>query len=350
MCFINLCILVAFTFVGSLTYTGDATRHLPRQLLRYLVTVLSGAALIYYSVNLSPGVRVDYRYMPVALAGLFGGPLAALGVAVPLIAYRLWIGGIGAPAGVVSLLICAVLASLFARHFRDRVITRHNLWIPPVLFGLTDLTVLLIPSQGVHLFKTVYPLIVLLHSLGLVVVFGVLQSRFRVVAETLNFERLAYRDSLTGALNRRAFDRDLGQPQGRGWFLLLLDLDGFKRLNDARGHPFGDRVLTELSGILHEAVRGRDRVYRIGGEEFAVVVQETDASGAASVAERIRSTVETQLGPRCGTDELTITVSIGVASWGGSGKQSWFAADQLLYQAKGNGRNRVQLPVGVLAK
>jgi len=343
MGFINLCLLVAFTFVGSLTYTGTTSRHASRQLLRYLITVASGAALICYSVTLSPGVRVDFRYMPVALAGLFGGPFVALGVALPLVAYRLWIGGLGAPAGVLSLLVCALLASFFARHFRARVITRQNLWIPLLLFAVTDLTVLVIPEQGLHLFKTVYPVIVLLHSLGLAVVFGVLQSRFRVVSETLNFERLAYRDGLTGAFNRRAFDRDLTHRQEPSTFLLLLDLDGFKALNDARGHPFGDRVLAELGHVLHQAVRGKDRVYRIGGEEFAVVVQGTDSRGAASVAERIRHTVETQLGAQCGANELTITVSIGMAPWAGAGYQSLQAADQLLYYAKDNGRNQIQI-------
>lgn len=345
MCFINLCVLVTFTFVGSLTYTGEKSRHVSRHLLRSLLSVTAGAALIFYSVTLSPGIRVDYRYMPVALAGLFGGPLAALGVALPLIAYRLWIGGIGASAGVLSLLICALLASLFAPAFRARRITRHNLWIPPVLFALTDLSVLIIPGQGLHLFRTVYPGLVLLHSLGLIVVFGVLQSRFGVVAETQGFERLAYRDGLTGALNRRAFDRDLGKLQEGATFLLLLDLDRFKVINDERGHPFGDRVLIALSSVLHEAVRGNDQAYRIGGEEFAVVLQGTDSTGAASVAERIRHTVEHQLGARCGAADLRATVSIGLTAWTGNGGQSLQVADRLLYQAKDKGRNQVQTAV-----
>ena len=341
MCFINLCVLVAFTFVGSLTYTGERSRHVSRHLLRYLLSVASGAALIFYSVTLSPGIRVDYRYMPVALAGLFGGPLAAFAVAVPLAAYRFWIGGIGAPAGVFGLLLCAVLASCFAPAFRDRRITRRNVWVALVLFAVVDLSVLLVPGQGLHLFKTLYPLLVPLHSLGLIVVFGVLHSRFGVVAETQGFERLAYRDGLTGAFNRRAFDRDLGTLQEGKTFLLLLDLDRFKVINDERGHPFGDRVLIALSSVLHEAVRGNDQVYRIGGEEFAVVLQGTDATGAASVAERIRHTVEHQLGARCGAAELRATVSVGLTAWTGSGGQSVQAADQLLYQAKSSGRNRV---------
>ena len=340
--FINLCVLVAFTFVGSLTYTGMRSHHVSRYLSRYLISVASGATLIFYAVTLSPGVRVDYRYMPVALAGLFGGPLAAFAVALPLAAYRLWIGGIGAPAGVFGLLICALLASYFAPAFRDRRITRHNLWIPLVLFSLTDLAVLTIPGQGLHLFKTVYPGLVVLHSLGLIVTFAVLQSRFGVVEETLGFERLAYRDGLTGSLNRRAFDRDLGTLQEGATFLLLLDLDRFKMINDERGHPFGDRVLIALSSVLHEAVRGNDQVYRIGGEEFAVVLQGTDSGGAASVAERIRHTVEHQLGARCGAADLAATVSIGLTAWTGSGGQSLQAADLLLYQAKKKGRNRVQ--------
>ena len=153
---------------------------------------------------------------------------------------------------------------------------------------------------------------------------------------------MAYQDGLTGALNRRAFDRDLATLQEGMAFLLLLDLDRFKAINDERGHPFGDRVLLTLSGVLHEEVRGNDRVYRIGGEEFAVVVQGTDSRGAASVAERIRGAVERQVGARCGTPELSVTVSIGLAACMENGAHSLQAADRLLYEAKGQGRNQVQ--------
>jgi len=343
--FINLCVLVAFTYVGSLTYTGAGQNHVSRYLLRYLLSVAAGAALIYYAVTLGPGVRVDYRFIPVALAGLFGGPMTALAVAVPLTAYRFSIGGVGAPAGMISLLVCALLSSAFSPLFRNRQITRRTLWVPPLLFALTDLSVLLIPGQGVTLFKATYPAIVALHSLGLFVTFAVLNGRFIGVAQASESERLAYRDGLTGLLNRRAFDRDLrALPESRPQvFLLLLDIDHFKAINDERGHPFGDRVLTTLSGVLQESLHGHDRVYRIGGEEFAVVLHQTNPAGAALVAERVRRDVSAQVGVRSGDADLNVTVSVGLTDWTGPDGHSLQTADHLLYQAKGNGRNQVRL-------
>lgn len=169
--------------------------------------------------------------------------------------------------------------------------------------------------------------------------------------------QLAAQDALTGLRNRRSFDERLTQcvqvaaRTGRGFSLLLIDADHFKRVNDQFGHPVGDAVLRQLAGILRDTTRVTDFVARFGGEEFAVLLPETPAAAAAhAVAEKIRVAVEGTNFPDVGR----ITVSIGCHSWDGEqdrgGAKAIRQADAALYAAKAAGRNRVvsapPLPIG----
>ncbi|MGZ6131681.1 MAG: GGDEF domain-containing protein, partial [Myxococcaceae bacterium] len=165
-------------------------------------------------------------------------------------------------------------------------------------------------------------------------------------------ERLATTDGLTGLLNHRAFqaraDEALAQARryGRACAVLLTDVDHFKAVNDTHGHPIGDQVLKGVAQILREKARDTDLVARYGGEEFAVIMPETDGKGALVIAERIREAVQakvfqTELGPL----QVTISVGIAAAPANGTGKQELVdLADQCLYFAKRNGRNRSILP------
>jgi len=128
--------------------------------------------------------------------------------------------------------------------------------------------------------------------------------------------------------------------------VLLTDVDHFKSVNDTYGHPIGDQVLKGVAQILREKARDTDLVARYGGEEFAVIMPETDGKGALVIAERIREAVgervfQTELGP------LQVSISVGIAAAPGNGtaKQELIdLADQCLYFAKRNGRNRSVLP------
>lgn len=153
-------------------------------------------------------------------------------------------------------------------------------------------------------------------------------------------------DPLTGLVNRRGLEgavrtvwrmRGLGVPPVS---LLVIDLDHFKHINDSLGHAAGDEVLRHTAQLLGQVCRGSDLVVRLGGEEFLVLVQ-ADIAGAHRLAERIRSAIETELAP--------VTASIGVHAAAPSPQQDpvealWEAvdlADQALYRAKHQGRNRV---------
>jgi diguanylate cyclase (GGDEF)-like protein len=162
---------------------------------------------------------------------------------------------------------------------------------------------------------------------------------------------LAKKDGLTGIYNRRSFDDRLAfelqraQRYGRELTLLALDVDHFKRVNDTWGHQAGDAVLKFLAALLERSVRaGVDLVARVGGEEFAVLLPETDAASAHTVADRMRSAVEAAQIPIPGHDPIRVTVSIGLCAQRGAGdcpEGLQGNADRALYAAKHKGRNRV---------
>jgi diguanylate cyclase (GGDEF)-like protein len=163
-------------------------------------------------------------------------------------------------------------------------------------------------------------------------------------------ERLAVTDGLTGVFNHRRFQEQLqaeilrSERHKRPLAVLMIDVDFFKKVNDAMGHPAGDELLRRLAEVLSADLRQTDFIARYGGEEFAVLLPETTMGEAVQVAERMRSAVEERLNQTGTSWPVRITVSIGVATFpeeGASGEQVLVAADQALYMAKRQGRNRV---------
>jgi diguanylate cyclase (GGDEF)-like protein len=152
-------------------------------------------------------------------------------------------------------------------------------------------------------------------------------------------------DALTGTLNRGAFQQRLGEAlasqHDRPFVLAMLDLDHFKLVNDRYGHPAGDRALQRFCEIVQAEARLGDVLGRLGGEEFALLLSDTDLAGAHRFADRLRATVarETAAG------EVGLTVSIGLAQAapGISADELLRSTDVALYSAKDAGRNRVAL-------
>lgn len=162
-------------------------------------------------------------------------------------------------------------------------------------------------------------------------------------------ERLASSDSLTELDNRRCFFDKAGaeveraRRYGHPLSLQMLDIDHFKAINDRYGHVAGDRVLVALAAILRANLRHSDVAARLGGEEFAILLPETTIDDAFVHAERIRQGVAA-LSIAHGSDRLTVTVSIGVAAMAGgdnSIEPALMRADNCLYRAKEDGRNRI---------
>jgi diguanylate cyclase (GGDEF)-like protein len=159
----------------------------------------------------------------------------------------------------------------------------------------------------------------------------------------------AMTDALTGLLNRYGLQHTLAREHAetrryhRQLSCVLIDLDNFKTINDTYGHAIGDLTLQQIAGILREAVRASDTVFRYGGEEFLVLLPETDIDGAVALAEKIRASAASRpFGD--GSHVFNLTLSAGASSLcpDESGHDMIARADMALYHAKEQGRNRAE--------
>lgn len=173
----------------------------------------------------------------------------------------------------------------------------------------------------------------------------------RLYAET---EEKARVDELTGLLNRRSLDEMIDSEISRhsrygGKFALaILDLDSFKAFNDTKGHPAGDKLLGQVGNIIRNKIRNSDQAFRYGGDEFAVLLPQTDIEAASQVIERVRESIATELD----AGDINITASIGLANWPDDGMgygDMIAAADMTLYRAKWSGGNRIFTASGTLS-
>ena len=170
-----------------------------------------------------------------------------------------------------------------------------------------------------------------------------LEARIEAVMRRADLGR---RDALTGLSNRRTFDEHLDsmlaqeRKTGQAFALVIFDIDHFKSINDTQGHPEGDRVLRDVARIAARQLRAGEQIFRIGGEEFGIVIP-GDGKTGVRVAERVRAAVQDE--PR---EPRLPTLSAGVASFphDATTREALFqAADLALYAAKQGGRNAVSL-------
>ncbi len=163
------------------------------------------------------------------------------------------------------------------------------------------------------------------------------------------FQEMSITDDLTGLHNSRHFFNQLKQEiertnrYGHPLTLLILDLDNFKRYNDTYGHVAGDEVLAATGKILEKSLRNTDSAYRYGGEEFTIILPETDGQDAAHFAERLRMSFESQALAVHKERHHSVTASIGVAQYKGKEEMAAFIkrADDNMYLAKKKGKNQV---------
>jgi diguanylate cyclase (GGDEF)-like protein len=172
----------------------------------------------------------------------------------------------------------------------------------------------------------------------------------------LGIPEMEYRlriDRRTGLRNAATFDDDFARAVAQAkhdrstFALLVIDIDHFKDVNDTHGHAVGDDVIAHFAGVLAKHMRASDTLARVGGEEFAIVLDGMTATSAVAFAERLRESIATTAFPIEGTtDAVKMTASVGIAVFPNNGEDTrslFHAADTALYVAKRNGRNAVQL-------
>ena len=198
----------------------------------------------------------------------------------------------------------------------------------------------MLPGKTPH--ETTTIIITMLVTSAFALAFSLITNRQR--EELL---QLATKDPLTGAGNRRGLDTKLAdvvnayKRSGTPASLILLDLDHFKAVNDIHGHAVGDQILQSITEIINLRIRVTDSLYRIGGEEFVVVLEGADLHRAAHLAEQLRTLVDAnELVP-----DHAVTISLGVAELKPDEiANAWLhRADEALYRAKDSGRNSTSL-------
>lgn len=181
------------------------------------------------------------------------------------------------------------------------------------------------------------------------IVLAALERAERTEAE---LRYLADHDSLTGLLDRRRFRGELDQYVsftarygGRG-AVMIIDIDGLKAINDSLGHHAGDNLIRQVAEVMRERVRATDIVARLSGDEFAILMPQSDVEGALQLGEDLRAQVAESARPTSDSDPATISVGITMFGGGekGAGSEAVLvAADQAMYQAKEGGRNQIAL-------
>jgi diguanylate cyclase (GGDEF)-like protein len=165
-------------------------------------------------------------------------------------------------------------------------------------------------------------------------------------------EAKAYKDSLTGLYNHRFFhemiDKEISSAKrhSKVFSLITFDLDGFKPINDTLGHKFGDNVLKEISNIVNKTLREEDLAFRIGGDEFAILLPETGLEGGVIIAQRLRKAVEKEGDKFKQSSQHAFTISVGVGVYRAADKDDtkehlMHEVDKALYRSKEEGKNRV---------
>jgi diguanylate cyclase (GGDEF)-like protein len=267
----------------------------------------------------------------------------------------------GIASAAIALVAFGAIAMLVAR---DRLRSVIDLWLG--VAAICTIADVLLVLAGASAFSVGWYLsrVCTVIASGSVLIALVMQTaavyaQLAKTAERLRNESVT--DQLTGLVNRRGFDTQLAQTlaegarYARGSALLMIDIDSFKAYNDTFGHPAGDRALRIVADVLRKhANRTRDVAARFGGEEFALIMPETNLRGAAVVAERLRASVEAAGLPQgIGARHRVVTISVGVAAVTNAGEASSATmlaeADRALYAAKQRGRNRIvtATPIGI---
>lgn len=350
--FVNMTILISFISLGSQFVKRinlEENKELGVKVLIGVVLGVLGCLLLMFTVSVNHNTIIDFRNIAIVLAALFSGPISAFITTAMIASFRVLYFGVNMPSliGVVA----AILNCLGCCYISKLDMKGRAKWIYAtsyVLFVVTIALFLILRSKD-DVLK-----IILIHgaSFGLVSEITYRYVEYNLASNKL-FNRLeeeSTTDFLTGLNNPRQFDSILSSTietaleKEESLSVLMVDIDFFKEVNDTYGHIEGDMVLREFGKMLAENCRHFDEVSRNGGEEFSVLLPDCAYPRAMQIAERIKAAVEVHPFILSTGEQISITISIGVASYPETVddiEKLMEKADMALYAAKRSGRNRV---------
>lgn len=356
--FLNGTILISFIalvnqFIRDLDF--NPASNIKLKLVGGVISGILGCILMIFSVEVIPGVIVDFRNIAIILASMFGGLVTSILAGLIIGAFRLLWFGVSESSMMEFLvvLLMGIGCPLITYKVRSKkrkclYLTIFNVFISNIAFIvlIKDHTLLLqlLLSYNIGCFIITFILCFFINNLA---------TSNRLFKKYKNESSI---DFLTGLYNVRQFDKTYNDITSRiiekdeRLSLLFIDIDYFKKINDTFGHAEGDMILKELGKRLLTSCRDFDIISRIGGEEFSVLLLDCHTQQARNIAERIRSSVEKHKFSISNGKTVCITVSIGIATYPDTTinfNHLIKEADKALYEAKQTGRNKVVL-AGIL--
>lgn len=350
--FINMTILISYISIASQLLKKrelDENSSIKMKLTVGLITGVLGITLMLYGISVGENTIIDFRNVAIALTAVHGGALAAIVSGIIIAIFRIAYFGVNVSSIAGAFLITIV--TIGAAFITTLKISETKKWIYATLcnmfFSSIVLTYLLKDLINIYYFLSIY--------LGATSILTIIIAYYSNYCLSTNeaFRKLqleSTKDFLTGLNNVRKFDSSFNyaienaKEKKENLSLLMIDIDFFKKVNDTYGHAEGDIVLRELGIILAKNSRSFDIVSRNGGEEFTVLLLDCPKVNAVQTAERIRTIVENHIFVLSTGLEISITVSIGVASYPeltSEIEKLLEKADIALYAAKRTGRNKV---------
>ncbi|MDP2153867.1 MAG: EAL domain-containing protein [Methylotenera sp.] len=354
----NITLLVALTTIYQVVLSRNKRNPLTQVLLFGVLFGLAGVVGMITPVQYGNGVIFDGRSIILFVAGMFGGPLSALISALIIGFYRAWLGGGGVLVGIAVTVASASIgvAFYFYRKSFGGSLKAFSLLGAGLLVHVIMLSLFLfLPNGiGVNVIKEFGPTIMLFYPVATMLVCLLFQDYEEKEASRGELHRLAYYDSLTGLPNRSLQIERLNhslsicKSTGCKGALILLNLDRFKTLNDARGHAAGDMLLCIVADRLKPLIEAEGVLARMSADEFAVLI-DNKASGTVDIdsaahqlADRIQISLKYPI--QLGEDEISASSSIGITTFPINAEEKagdvFRRADTAMHRAKQNGGNQ----------
>lgn len=350
--FVNASILITFLCLGSPLFKDTVVSinsDMKVKLTIGFIFGICGCALMFNGVSLADNMFMDFRIIALIISTIYCGPISAFVTSICIITFRIGNFGIGSASivAIVNLITLTIIYSLFAV-LKYPYKTKYLIMC--IMNVLASILWTLVLERDIDIIIKILLHYILSNIIVSIIIYYVMVYLFKTkeLYSKLKFE--SSKDYLTGLNNVREFDLRLNQTisetleNDKSLSLLMLDIDNFKRANDTYGHITGDLILKQLSEILTNSCRSFDFISRKGGEEFCVILSDSNYVQAFEIAERIRKNVQENYFITANNEKIKITISIGVGSYPDKVNNIYNLmeiADKALYSAKNSGKNQV---------
>ena len=347
----NISILstASYMFVKLIPKKRTYTLNVKQHLMMLVVSSLTSFLLMLFAVDLPKGAIIDLRHIVLVLLVYYVGPTVAFPTAIFISVLRLLLGV--NTSSIRTAMMYVVLGLILPMVCKKLVKQVNNKYA--VLLILNVICVISIALNSYFLYDNflvyllIYSSFFVLSSLVVILAITFIEDLLKSLSLYLDEKEQAKIDFLTGLYNKRAFTKKWQRIEVDETIvttaLMLIDIDHFKGINDRYGHANGDFVLRQLATILKVGADDNQLVYRVGGEEFCLILNDLSYAAQKNIAETIRSRVAHEEFLLENGTSIQLTVSIGMASSDQvkDMKKLYRLADQCLYMAKNQGRNKV---------